>query len=210
MSCVRRPTRSTSAGNSPRSCAAAPIQRCWTATRRNGPHRQDGAAFHRPGPSPSPPPPTDRAAGPDPFAPTVIPLALKAGTTRAYGFRTVSQLGIRYRHSPLSVDGPDRPRKGPKAGDRLPDASIVHGGQPTRLHRVLAGAGWHLLLLDHQLATCWTRAAAAPVPAPIGVVILAGRARNRKGPGRRRRSPAGHRRREHRTPALPAAAGRRR
>ena len=69
------------------------------------------------------------------LAPTVIPLALKARSARAYAFRTVSQLDIRYRHSPLSVDGPNSPRKGPKAGDRLPDAGIVRHGQPARLHR---------------------------------------------------------------------------
>jgi hypothetical protein len=80
------------------------------------------------------------------LAPTVIPLALKARTARAYAFRTVAQLDIRYRHSRLSLDGPNVPRKGPKAGDRLPDASIAHDGQPTRLHRALAAAGWHLLL----------------------------------------------------------------
>jgi 2-polyprenyl-6-methoxyphenol hydroxylase-like FAD-dependent oxidoreductase len=80
------------------------------------------------------------------LAPAVIPLALKARTARAYAFRTVSQLDIRYRHSRLSLDGPNPPRNGPKAGDRLPDASIVHHGQPSSLHRALAGAGWHLLL----------------------------------------------------------------
>jgi 2-polyprenyl-6-methoxyphenol hydroxylase-like FAD-dependent oxidoreductase len=80
------------------------------------------------------------------FAPAVIPLALKTRTARAYAFRTVSQLGIGYRHSRLSVDGPDPPRKGPRAGDRLPDASVVRDGQPARLHQVLAGAGWHLVL----------------------------------------------------------------
>jgi 2-polyprenyl-6-methoxyphenol hydroxylase-like FAD-dependent oxidoreductase len=80
------------------------------------------------------------------LAPAVIPLALKARTPRAYAFRAVSQLGIRYRHSRLSVDGPNPPRKGPKAGDRLPDAGIVHNGQPTGLHQSLAAAGWHLLL----------------------------------------------------------------
>jgi 2-polyprenyl-6-methoxyphenol hydroxylase-like FAD-dependent oxidoreductase len=80
------------------------------------------------------------------LAPIVIPLALKARTARAYAFRTVSQLGIRYRHSRLSLDGPNAPRKGPRAGDRLPDASIAHHGQPSRLHRALAAAGWHLLL----------------------------------------------------------------
>ncbi len=80
------------------------------------------------------------------LAPAVIPLALKTRTARAYAFRTVSQLNTRYRHSPLSLDGPNPPRKGPRAGDRLPDASIVHERQPTRLHRALAVAGWHLLL----------------------------------------------------------------
>jgi 2-polyprenyl-6-methoxyphenol hydroxylase-like FAD-dependent oxidoreductase len=80
------------------------------------------------------------------LGPAVIPLALKARTARAYAFRTVAQLDIRYRHSPLSLDGPNPPRKGPKAGDRLPDASVVLDGQPGRLHRAMAGAGWHLLL----------------------------------------------------------------
>jgi 2-polyprenyl-6-methoxyphenol hydroxylase-like FAD-dependent oxidoreductase len=80
------------------------------------------------------------------LAPALIPLALKARAARGYAFRTVSQLAIRYRHSPLSVDGPKSPRRGPKAGDRLPDADIIHNGQPTRLHQVVAAAGWHLLL----------------------------------------------------------------
>jgi hypothetical protein len=80
------------------------------------------------------------------LAPAVIPLALKPRTARAYAFRTVAQLDIRYRHSRLSLDGPNPPRNGPRAGDRLPDASIAHHGQPSSLHRALAAAGWHLLL----------------------------------------------------------------
>jgi 2-polyprenyl-6-methoxyphenol hydroxylase-like FAD-dependent oxidoreductase len=80
------------------------------------------------------------------LAPAVIPLALKATTARARAFRTVAQLDIRYRHSPLSLDGPNPRRKGPKAGDRLPDANIIDQGQPSRLHRALAATGWHLLL----------------------------------------------------------------
>jgi 2-polyprenyl-6-methoxyphenol hydroxylase-like FAD-dependent oxidoreductase len=79
-------------------------------------------------------------------APAVIPLALKARTARAYFFRTVSELGIHYRRSPLSVDGPNPPRRGPRAGDRLPDAPIVHNGQPSTLHTATAAPGWHLLL----------------------------------------------------------------
>jgi len=80
------------------------------------------------------------------LAPAVVPLALKTRRPRAYAFRTVSQLDIRYRNSRLSVDGPSPPRKGPKAGDRLPDERIVQDGQPSSLHQALVGAGWHLLL----------------------------------------------------------------
>jgi 2-polyprenyl-6-methoxyphenol hydroxylase-like FAD-dependent oxidoreductase len=79
-------------------------------------------------------------------APALIPLALKARTGRAYAFRTVSQLGIHYRHSPLSLDGPQPPRHGPRAGDRLPDAPIVHHGQSGSLHMAMAVPSWHLLL----------------------------------------------------------------
>jgi 2-polyprenyl-6-methoxyphenol hydroxylase-like FAD-dependent oxidoreductase len=80
------------------------------------------------------------------LAPRLIPLLLKPRTLRAYGFRVLAELAIRYRRSPLSVDGPNPPRRGPKAGDRLPDAAIVHNGQPTSLHRLVAAPGWHLLL----------------------------------------------------------------
>jgi 2-polyprenyl-6-methoxyphenol hydroxylase-like FAD-dependent oxidoreductase len=80
------------------------------------------------------------------LAPALIPLAVKARTGRAYFFRTVSQLGISYRRSPLSTDGPNPPRTGPKAGDRLPDAPIVYDGRPSTLHQAVAAPGWHLLL----------------------------------------------------------------
>jgi len=80
------------------------------------------------------------------LAPTLIPLALKPRTVRRYAFRTVSQLAIRYRHSPLSVDGPHPPRRGPRPGDRLPDADLTHDRHLTTLHTALAGPGWQLLL----------------------------------------------------------------
>jgi 2-polyprenyl-6-methoxyphenol hydroxylase-like FAD-dependent oxidoreductase len=80
------------------------------------------------------------------LAPMLIPLVLKPRTVRAYGFQILAQLAIRYRHSPLSLDGPHPPRRGPKAGDRLPDTPTVHNGQPTTLHRLVAAPGWHLLL----------------------------------------------------------------
>ncbi len=80
------------------------------------------------------------------LGPVLVPLVLKPRALRGYGFRILAQLAIRYRRSPLSLDGPHPPRRGPKAGDRLPDASIVHNGRTTTLHRLVAAPGWHLLL----------------------------------------------------------------
>jgi 2-polyprenyl-6-methoxyphenol hydroxylase-like FAD-dependent oxidoreductase len=80
------------------------------------------------------------------IAPPLIPLAMKVKIARAYAFRTVSELRIRYRGSPLSLNGPDSPRRGPMAGDRLPDAAVVHDGRSSSLHQAVATPGWHLLL----------------------------------------------------------------
>jgi 2-polyprenyl-6-methoxyphenol hydroxylase-like FAD-dependent oxidoreductase len=79
-------------------------------------------------------------------APTLISLALGPTRVRAHAFRTVSQLAIRYRTSALSHEEPGSPRRGPRAGDRLPDAPIAHDGLTTSLHAATAGAGWHVLL----------------------------------------------------------------
>jgi hypothetical protein len=80
------------------------------------------------------------------LAPALLPLALRATTGRAYVFRTVAELGIRYRRSPLSVRGPGAPRWRLRAGDRLPDAPVVHNGVLSTLHAAVAEPGWHLLL----------------------------------------------------------------
>ncbi|MGI3226137.1 FAD-dependent monooxygenase [Streptomyces sp. GTA36] len=73
------------------------------------------------------------------LAPRLAPLALRATGPRGRVFRTVSELGIHYRRSPASTAGSRRPRKGPRAGDRLPDL-------PRGLQARSAGPGWHLLL----------------------------------------------------------------
>ena len=78
--------------------------------------------------------------------PHVIPLALRSRRGRTLGFRTVSQLAISYPRSQLSVNGPDSPRSGPKAGDRLPDAPITRNDHVVTLHRTLARPGFHTLL----------------------------------------------------------------
>ncbi|MET8312330.1 FAD-dependent monooxygenase, partial [Micromonospora sp. NPDC005173] len=77
------------------------------------------------------------------IAPALIPVVLASRFVRASAFRTVSQLGISYRNSPLSVDGPRPSRTGPRPGDRLPNAPLPEGGT---LHRLTATPRWHLLL----------------------------------------------------------------
>jgi hypothetical protein len=51
----------------------------------------------------------------------------------------MSQLGVSYRGSPLSVEGTPRRRGGPRAGDRLADRLVTAAGREIRLHDLLAG-----------------------------------------------------------------------
>ena len=80
------------------------------------------------------------------LVPRVLPLALRLDRGLAYGFRSVSQLGISYRHSPAVQEGRPALRRGPRAGDRLPDARIARDGQGCWLGEALALPGFHLLL----------------------------------------------------------------
>ena len=80
------------------------------------------------------------------LVPRVLPLGLRFDRAVAYGFRTVSQLNISYRHSPAVQEGRPPLRRGPKAGDRLPDARISRDGQECWLGEALTGPGFHLLL----------------------------------------------------------------
>jgi 2-polyprenyl-6-methoxyphenol hydroxylase-like FAD-dependent oxidoreductase len=78
--------------------------------------------------------------------PRVLPVALRLDSALAYGFRTIAQLGITYRHSAAVQDGHPTPRRGPRAGDRLPDARVAQDGQVCWLGEALAAPGYHLLL----------------------------------------------------------------
>jgi 2-polyprenyl-6-methoxyphenol hydroxylase-like FAD-dependent oxidoreductase len=80
------------------------------------------------------------------LAPRVLPLGLRFGRAVAYGFRTVSQLNIGYRHSPAAEEGRPALRRGPRAGDRLPDARITREGQECWLGEALVAPRFHLLL----------------------------------------------------------------
>jgi 2-polyprenyl-6-methoxyphenol hydroxylase-like FAD-dependent oxidoreductase len=80
------------------------------------------------------------------LVPRVLPLALRLDRGLAYGFRTISQLGIGYRHSFAVQEGRPALRRGPRAGDRLPDARVTRDGQACWLGEVLASPRFHLLL----------------------------------------------------------------
>ena len=81
------------------------------------------------------------------FAPDLIRLALRSRRGRVVAFRALSQLATNYRASPASRDGRPRLRRGPRAGDRLPDAPVTPDrGTPTTLHRALSTPALHLLL----------------------------------------------------------------
>jgi 2-polyprenyl-6-methoxyphenol hydroxylase-like FAD-dependent oxidoreductase len=97
----------------------------------------------------------EAATGPVPsalrarLAPLAAPLLpALAGQPRlvAAGIRLVSQLGVSYRGSPLSVEGTPHRRGGPRAGDRLPDRLVTAAGRRVRLHDLLARPGAHVLL----------------------------------------------------------------
>jgi 2-polyprenyl-6-methoxyphenol hydroxylase-like FAD-dependent oxidoreductase len=77
--------------------------------------------------------------------PQVVPHAFGSRWIRRAAFAFVSELGIRYRRSPVSVEGKPRPRGGPRPGDRLPDAEVLVNGRSTYLQQALAGP--HLALL---------------------------------------------------------------
>jgi 2-polyprenyl-6-methoxyphenol hydroxylase-like FAD-dependent oxidoreductase len=76
----------------------------------------------------------------------VVAPALARPKIRAVAFHFVSQLGIHYRKSPVVAEGQPRLSKGPKAGDRLPDAHVLRDGRRTYLQQALASPHVHLLL----------------------------------------------------------------
>jgi hypothetical protein len=78
--------------------------------------------------------------------PRVMPLALRSTRLRKAAFRFVSELDIRYRRSPAVREGSPRLRRGPRAGDRLPDALVRQDGRDTWLQEAVHGAHYSLLL----------------------------------------------------------------
>lgn len=81
-----------------------------------------------------------------PFAAPVLPLILGRRRLIAEGVRVLSQLRVSYRRSLLSVEGTPPLHRGPRAGDRVPDATVMCEGRQVRLHDLLARPGVHILL----------------------------------------------------------------
>jgi 2-polyprenyl-6-methoxyphenol hydroxylase-like FAD-dependent oxidoreductase len=85
----------------------------------------------------------------------VAPFVLRNERLRRAAFDFVSQLGIRYRRSPVVEEGMPHLERGPKAGDRLPDFEIERDGQTVYLQDLVASPGMHLLLCGP--ADAWDR-----------------------------------------------------
>ena len=81
-----------------------------------------------------------------PLAAPLVPAVLGRRRLVAGAVRLLSQLGVNYRHSPLSVEGTPRRPGGPRAGDRLPDQLVSSAGRTIRLHDLLTRPGVHILL----------------------------------------------------------------
>jgi hypothetical protein len=78
--------------------------------------------------------------------PRLAPLALRSTKARAYGYRSLSQLGIHYRGSPAVQEGTPTLEQGPQAGERLPDIGVAREGEASWLQEALAEPVFHLLL----------------------------------------------------------------
>jgi 2-polyprenyl-6-methoxyphenol hydroxylase-like FAD-dependent oxidoreductase len=81
-----------------------------------------------------------------PLAAPVVPALIGRRRIVAGGMRVLAQLRVSYRHSPLSMEGAPGRRRGPRAGDRLPDRTVTAGGRRVRLHELTARPGVHVLL----------------------------------------------------------------
>jgi hypothetical protein len=76
----------------------------------------------------------------------MLPRVLETPSLRSAAFRFFSELGIRYRRSPVVAEGSPALRSGPRAGDRLPDAQLTIDGKPVALQRAVIGPNRGFLL----------------------------------------------------------------
>ena len=99
----------------------------------------------------------------------VLPRVLETPSLRSGAFRFVSELGIRYRQSPVVAEGSPALRSGPRAGDRLPDAPLTLDGSPVSLQRTVIGANLGLLLCGDTQR--WNRSALEELARDYGTLV---------------------------------------
>jgi 2-polyprenyl-6-methoxyphenol hydroxylase-like FAD-dependent oxidoreductase len=101
--------------------------------------------------------------------PRLLPLLVRPRWARVLVFRTISQLAIRYRHSP-AVTRQWLPIRGPRTGDRVPDVLVRDGGGYARwLLQEVTGTGFTLLLCGP--ASGWDEATVARLSRRYGDVL---------------------------------------
>jgi 2-polyprenyl-6-methoxyphenol hydroxylase-like FAD-dependent oxidoreductase len=79
------------------------------------------------------------------IVPRLLPRLFRSQRLRSWAFGFVSELGIRYRDSPVVVEAEPRLAGGPRAGDRIPDGPVRADGRSAHLHEAILGP--HLALL---------------------------------------------------------------
>jgi 2-polyprenyl-6-methoxyphenol hydroxylase-like FAD-dependent oxidoreductase len=85
------------------------------------------------------------------LVPWVVPWFMGSRERRAKGFRFVTQLGIRYRHSPVVGTGSGYRGK-LRGGDRAPDAGVRSAECAMTIHGLCASPIHHLILFSGTLA----------------------------------------------------------
>ena len=76
---------------------------------------------------------------------TVLPLLARVPVLRRAAFRAVAELDVAYRSGALLQES-GAPRRGVRAGDRVPDGPVDVDGRRTTLHRSLAPTAFTLVL----------------------------------------------------------------
>jgi 2-polyprenyl-6-methoxyphenol hydroxylase-like FAD-dependent oxidoreductase len=103
------------------------------------------------------------------FLRDVVSTAVARQGVRARAFHYVSQLGIRYRDSAAVTEGNPPLHEGPRAGDRLPDASVQSNGRATYLQQELSSPHMQLLLCGPR--TLWNDRELARLTETFGAVL---------------------------------------
>jgi hypothetical protein len=92
------------------------------------------------------------------LAAQAVSAALRHPRLQALAVRVVGQLWVRYPCGPAAVEGRPRLRRGPGAGQRLPDLPVLADGVPRRLHHALDTPAFQLLLCGpraHGTSSGW-------------------------------------------------------